>query len=461
MQTNEIIVECGNAVKSFCNKINALDFNMQQNKKQAVWQITDKMSKIEIVFLRKESVLHAPSVLYARIFPNKNDHFFLMPHEISVFEFDSSVKPYIYPYIESAERMSCCANELLSKIISLLTKVQDYVMDRLKFEAVKEAKNQEIYRVFNIKEKDIPKPSDESFIKLYKLYEQNIVLPRLTSKESPLIYLATGKINKAKKLYSKYNRNSLSAYDKIIFEKLNKGERDFELYFPECNSICDIFPFATSSAEGLLFLKCTLLLYVIFSVISVSLVLLVTSVKVSGTVYFAGVPWYFGLIIAALPALFGGIALRQKFIPILYRKNKEKVLQTDKMINSKAVSVFAYTIFIISLVFTLFFSFMACNDTVSFYDEHLNYYRYEDFLHFSSVNVSYTDIEKVYKIEGRYNDDNDYISRDSYVLCFRDGTVLDLDGYVSVKTTEEKVLTILADFIEEPTILESDRYIPQ
>ncbi len=106
MQTKSLITTCNDRIIKFYEEISAFDIKTKENKKQAVWEIIHNLSKIEIVYLKKGSVMHAPSVLYARIYPNKNDYFFFLTHELNILDTNSLSKPYIYPYIENEKRMS-------------------------------------------------------------------------------------------------------------------------------------------------------------------------------------------------------------------------------------------------------------------------------------------------------------------------------------------------------------------
>ncbi len=350
------------------------------------------------------------------------------------------------------------------KVKELLIKIQELIINDEKYTTVKNIKNQEIYRFYNVKEKILPGPQEEYFDKyhktLYQMYEETVIM-HLTSRESPFLQLIIGDFDKAKIMYLKWEkRNCLSAYEYSLLEKLKQGKFDFSFYSPECDSISETFLLSSPAADGLRFIMCTLTVYVILSVIFIGIVLLITSIRAHGTVLFTGAPWYFGLIMAGLPAIFGGIALRNKLTPILYPRKKEKILLVDSMFNSKNVSAFAYVVFIITLIATIAVTGLGSVDGISFYDDHLTYSKSENVLNYSLDNVSYEDIDKIYKIEGRYNDYGDYISRASYIICFKDGTSLDLDGYTSVKTTEKQILPILEKHTGEPIHLKSDRDIP-
>ncbi len=89
-----LIDRCHQELQQFCRTIDALDFRFQNTKKQALWRFFTSASQVEVVYEKKGTLLHAPSLLYARIYPLKGEVLFLHPHEMRCIAGLPLVTPY-------------------------------------------------------------------------------------------------------------------------------------------------------------------------------------------------------------------------------------------------------------------------------------------------------------------------------------------------------------------------------
>ncbi len=466
MDIRPMINTCTKQIQQFCKHIDALDLCIQEEKKQITWQITTLLSRLDIVYLKTASILHAPSTLYARVFLYKNDSFSLLPLEMQQIWNIPGCGTSIYPYIESPQRMDACICDLLSGLEALLLRMDMWAQTENRYASAREAKLQEVFRVCAVHPEDLPPRGshyeDIYYARLLQFYEERVLLPRFASAESPYLQLVIGQRKRAIKIYSKWEKkNSLTAFEQQLLLQLRQAEETPLLFQPDCNAVGAILPQANSGAEGKRIFLGVLLCYALFAPIFCGIFLLLSTIFSADTLFYAGCPWYCGFLTAGLPAIFGGIALRRALIPILCPRNKGDALAADRMLNGKKISAFANTVFAIALAAALMFTaFMSCSH-VCFYKDRLAFPKSDSFPFTGDRQQAYTDISGLYKIEGRYNDYGDFIPRASYVLYFTDGTHLDLNGFASLEDTEAQILPLLLPYSGPVVILASNGDLPQ
>lgn len=180
------------------------------------------------------------------------------------------------------------------------------------------------------------------------------------------------------------------------------------------------------------------------------------------TAVYCSAPWYFSIIMAILPGVFGGAVFYRKMIPLFYRKNQEKARAFDKMFRTGFSEYLGYLSFLAAVLLSFCFLVIVDVDSVRFYDTYFDYTDPESVsLLRSRIQVPYQEIAGLYHINSRHNQDGDTIHRGSYVMVFSDGTVFDLDGYTSEAYTAEHILPILGENGLEPEELDSDAQLPK
>ncbi len=468
MQAEALVSVCDRELRRFYEAIDGLQLETREDKKCAIWQMTAKLFKLEFVYLKKGGIMHAPSVLYTRIYPRKNDTMFFLPHELLTMvspavDFDAAV----FPYIENEERMVACTAELCAVLEALFPLLEELAINEERYQALKQQKTDEIFRVLKVKAPSFREEdyelAEEYYQDLYELHESAVVVFRLTAPDaSPYLQLADGKRNKAQKEYEKLEKKgNLTAYEQGLLTRLRE-KPDFQPYPADCDAAGALQPFVGSAAIGKWVLWSVFVCYLVFAAVFCGVFFLLELILSANTVFFAGVTWAYGLILSGLPGLFGGLALHRIFPPIWYGRKKQAALAADRMVNGKGTAIFAYVVFGLVAVLTVLLSAnLVIYGNLACYDTQLTYYEISEGSLPKKRVLGYTDATKVYRIEGRYNDYGDLISRASYVICFADGTQLDLDGYTSLETTEQALLPLLTPHTGAPVVLASDRDLPK
>ena len=201
-------------------------------------------------------------------------------------------------------------------------------------------------------------------------------------------------------------------------------------------------------------IKGMLLLFGAFSLVFCLLILLLHSIHAQGTRYFFGMEWWFGFILAGLPAVLGYTSFQSRIQEILNRKRPGtadfyKVAQEPSRIYK-----IAKWIVIIVLIAELGLCVWLSGENTRYYDTYgVSYNMREEYVRFD-----YKDVEEIFRIDARYNVYGDRIERPSYVLLLKDGSKIDLDGNGSL----EKQYEIVSALFERIRIteLDSDRDLP-
>ncbi len=470
MDFDKLIEVCDKHIREYCSEAAINDIELLQNSKLALWKIVTERSMINIAYSKKKTVMRAPSMLLARIHPRKDDPFFFLPHEIKIMTDNSSLQTYIYPFIESEERMGCCIDHLLSSISELLPTALRWAEDDEMWESIKEIKHREIYRVFKIKDSDLPPVGQvpynavENYYKrLYGLHEQNVVLMRLTSEGSPFILYSSGNIKGAKAIYAKLEKkDTLTEYEGRLYKYIKAGKEPPRCCPPECDAARELLPYMSNKRQLSLLFAGILSVGAVLSLMLCSLILLISGIYSDGAILFYGCPWYFGIMLSSFPAMFGFLTFRKLFYKLFYRKKADIAIRADSLLYSKGISKFTGIIFAVVLCFTLLLTAGVTTDCVSFNEDGIGYVSEYGYI-FAKAHTSnsYGNINGLYKLEGRYNDYGDYINRPSYVITFKNGDVIDLDGYTDIEETERHILPLIKPYIGEPVILHSDRELPK
>lgn len=333
--------------------------------------------------------------------------------------------------IESAERMQCCFESLISILENVTSQIAPFLLD----DSVLLEKQLENYKIITgAKEEDLDlhriEISDSSeqayYLSLQKMWDGFIFARFCTFK--PYTFLLKNKVNKGLKEYEKIRQHKLLEYEKQMVEYIRNSEsRTFQVF----DAACD-----TSVSEKLLvvtsWIKAFLTIFCISSALLCGLVVLYNFIISSGTVLTLSAPWYCGFLSAAFCSVFGAAA----FFAYMPNKHFSKTEQRNfsKILFSKGVRKLSFVVFSLSVAASVFFTVMIMTANVRFYD---------DTIKFGEHSYHYRQIDSVYRIDARYNMYDERIERASYVILFDDKTSLDLDGYTSVDITEKEVIPLM------------------
>jgi hypothetical protein len=162
-------------------------------------------------------------------------------------------------------------------------------------------------------------------------------------------------------------------------------------------------------------------------------------------------------LLAALPAMFGGIALRRSLYPLLFPKSASQKLEFDDIISdTPLVRYLSRGALAVTAAGVLLLIPVISSSNVQLYEDRatVNHSLLEH------QSFTYDEVEAIYHIQSRYNDFGTRLELDSYVIATADGQLTDLYAFASGEETRKKALPIFQKAGLEIIELDSDRDLP-
>lgn len=448
-----LVKQCHELAAQFSEKTNSFPMDVEENKKYAQWSLNYNLIKLQFVFTKKEKLMCPTATLYCRIFLGKNDDmYFHIPELIEYLDKDD-FKCYIFPYIESEERLRICFEVIEKFLIKHFDALNVLALDDQQFTLIKQRKLDELFRVCEFKEEN--KKQKELIEYWMGGYERFVILPRFAGEGAYREFLR-GKYAKALKLYDKFIRkNTATDYEMRLVNFIESLKKPYEAMPEACASVLEIEKYNGSKAEGISILKGFLILELLFGCVISAMFFAITELLSVGSIFYCGINWYWGFMISALPAMFGAISFRRKLAKFTQRKNYDKAMDYDELVNTRGVDKFSKITFAAVMIFTIVMSLSLLSYDSVFYKDYLKYSVDDGMISIREATCYYENLEKIIYSEGVYNEFGDYIDRPAYLLCFSDGKVWNSDNFVTLKTMEENILPIVKNYVEEISIIES------
>ncbi len=446
MLTNEFIALCDEFVKS---KNNILNKDIEDTKKICKYRIEFFGYILEFRYVKKENLYFKPNSLYCVLSLQKNSvvHYHLT--DIIPFLSDKCFKSCYFWNIPTAAILRNCFCSLVSTIETVISQIQPFLMNN---SILQKSLFDNYITLYNLKPHNIdfekiedPNDYSQTFFLSLQDMRDGYIFSRF-SNFAPYALLVKNKVYKALKKYEKlYQKNKLFEYEKQLVNHISNSEnKEFCLFDKDCY---------TQNADKLLsfssIAKAFLTVFIVFSFLFCGSIGIYNYILSYDTLILLSAPWYVGFPCAALCSIFGALALFH-YMPNK-RISKEEKKHLSNLVVQKGTKRLAFIAFAVSVLFSLFFAISMMVSNVRFYDDSID---------FMSQEYNYSQIHNVYYIKARHNPKGDIIQRPSYVILFKDKTSLDLDGYTSVKYTEEVVLPLLKDKGLDIIRVDSDNELP-
>ena len=443
MRLLEQINHMHSLVADFAEQTGAISVEYVEDKRYAEWSVKYNIIKLQFVLTKKEKILCPIATLFCRIYLGKNEkHYYHLPELMEYLEPDD-FQCYYFPYIESIERQTSCFAVLSTFLAKHISTINELAKSTEKSDKIKADKFAEVARLLEVKETE-----EEVLEYALSSYEAYVLLPRYVA-DGAYREFVFQKYDKALKLYEQMEKKgTLTQYEMRLVSFIKDLQTEYTALPEECNAIQKAKAWDSPSKEGLSILLMALVCELLFSILFSGVIIGINAVLSRETVYYVGMDWYYAFLWAGIPALFGGIALRNGVRRFLQKDIYEEGREFEKLTNPKWLDPVANGIFAFTFVGMLFMTVcMTCMST-RFYDEHMIYNTGESLIPVNTT-CNYEDLTKVYYSEGLYNDYGDYIERASYLLEFSDGSVWDSDGFTSVEVVESYVLPVLEEYYEQ------------
>ena len=429
--------------EAFAAKENALYTETAVDKHMICFSAYFRASRVEMVYSRKWETMAPPSVLFARIYLSKNNPVYLHFPELMGFFGVDDYRACYFPYIENAQRMADCMEALTAILGDYIPKIEEICNtgeDRVILE--RWARDDFTGKAAEENQEE----TDWEALSYFCRFQESVLVSRYTILPAYRAFL-DGKREKAIKRYEKIRKHGWSPYEVGLVEFLrSEKSRNFRP-MPE---ICDS---AKAYRRGELGDKTDLLGIVLsYGVLALFFCALIGAINLflaRDTLYFYGVEWWFGLLLALPTSVFGYFAFQRFLRPKL--GGSLDFLDVQK--NPKFQQYFAAAAFAVFMAGCLLFCVLVTPMSSRYYADHAVLYVEE-----GDGTFSYDQVREIYYIHGRYNDFGDLVDRASCVLVLDDGRQFDLDCDGSPQEQLEMVRHLLPGISVQEVA--SDRDLP-
>lgn len=429
------------------NKDDVLYAEFETEKWACVFSLYFRMIKIQFVYCWKWENLAPPSVLYCRIFPNKNIPVYLHFPELFVYLGVDEFRACYFPYIETTKRMEDCFEVLSGIVKDYLQRTEELCADGNDIRILEYQINHNFFGEEEITDEH-RNPLEEEDMEVAVLFQtmfENLMVARHTNLDAYDAYIK-GDWKESLGIYKKIEKRGVSEYEKrLCLFMLNEQNQGFKPMPDECMAVSDYNRKFNDKIEW----KGIGLAYVPTAIILCLIIIVINLFFSFGTIYYSEIPLWYAMIAALPTAIFGYHAFKRNILKLL---NKEKIQEgmefyelTD---NHPWIDRLAKALCVISILGFIVFAVNLSEMSLRCYDDYVLYYSEEE----SVEGFNYEEVNIIYYINARYNEDGDRIERPSYVLELEDGEQIDLDSCLSRKEQEK----VLHDLFSSVKIIELD-----
>lgn len=443
------------------------DFKINDNDDASgVHELEYRFSSFSAVFVYNENggEIHAKSSLLCRISfdTNGENDWHYQLYQLTDLLNPNDFRIAVFTYIENTQRMKACFEQLCGSLNEYTEQLNRIGADNglkgiIKRRAIDEYVR--YFKMFSPFEQYNEEEAEKKILYLDYLYDYESSLVQDHSAAGIYSDFANGKYKKAEKYLKKridrdnYTDHQMRLY--IFLNSLQNGEK-YDAIPDECNACKIAEKYIYGNSRGIDMLRGAAMLVLPLTLLLFSLSGLFSWMFVKNAVYSTSAPWYFQLLIAfnsaAFCSLFGSIAFQKRIIPKIHKKSPEKLQQAqdfDSLLNTERSYKAVKFIFSLIIAAAVVFMFLINAQRINFFEDSFTVANDNLCKPFSPAEYNYADIDSVVLSHGIYNEDGDYIERESYAVIMKNGTIIDLDGFDSVENTTAHILPIISKYCGE------------
>lgn len=430
---------------------NAISCETEHSKKTDAIRLNYAGFTLQLCLLKAAVSNTPPCTLYCLFIPSCGEGRYLHLGEVTD-GFDCTV----FPYIENTDRLQKCFNSLAETIKNSLEKLGCLAADRQKISALFNMQEQELRRIFNLRDRHFP--SDENdrvkyLIYIEGLYSFTYYLPAFTVDDAYISYLK-GEFDTAERRYQQKKRR-ITAEEELA-AALVQMDSEYRPIPEGCFAAKDLAKVRRGSR--------TLAFAVMFGIMTLLLsigIYAVYYINSLGTVYTYKTPWYYAIIPSVFPALFAAYLHSGGIIRLVRRDWGRRLSDFNEIAFGPILRVSVNLILVFSLAMSIMYIVWATSNTVKFYDDMLTVPAVEYPTPWTETDsYSYENIQEIYLIGEHRGYYGRTVSRTSYVIVFKSGYMLDLDGYLPYVAQKSRIAMITDKYGIQPKYAKNIDLIP-
>lgn len=427
--------------RGYAEQPQTLGTEQQRVRRGVSFAILRRVIRLELLLVRA-SFGEVRNLLYCRIYPCKTvDFYYLLPELFVGLEIDE-YRSCFFTEIESEDRLERCFLQL--------TRLLDRHLPAIEAAAAQGQIPLE------------PKPTDRQMPEeRMRAVDDGGIRDGLVSYSYSLApayrALLCGQRSKAVRLLERARRKGRSfRYQDRLCAYLKRCGEDFLPMPEDCNAVLAEQRIRRRAIP--VYLASFAVLYAAFTLLFWGLGCLFLGLFTRGCAAYFSVSWEAAPLLAGLPAMFGGFALRKKLATLVSKKHDREINRLDRLKNSRGLDVFTALVFAAAIAASLFFFAQIYGCTVRIYPDRLDYAAEESVLR--RQELRFDEIREICHVSARYNVYGDRIERSSYVIVAKDGRRFDLNGSASEQQCERILFPLLAEWKIPFTEADTARELP-
>ncbi|GEM_PF-4161324 len=400
--------------------------------------------RLEIVFRTKGGSLCCPCTLFCRVYPSIDSERYMPMCDLVNDGFVCSV----FPYIETVQRLDDCFAALTSAIDRSLPDLKTICSDDNTVKSLFKRQEAEFIKQFKLKSKHTTFDSEQTrqayFTLLCDIYEGSVFLPTMTTDEAYLSFLK-GKRKKAIKLFK--NKKRPTYYEAALANAIADMPPEFVPISDDC--------FARKYYQKALFGRIPLAFFTVLPFMSIffcGIYALLCRFLSFGAVISLELPTLIGIpAFALIPSALAAVFFYDRATAFIRPRANLKLIEfTDITISDKLRTLCRIVFTIVMALETVFAMMLSCT-ALRFYPTYVTepanalQMPWDD-----TVKYDYKNITGVYHYAGMTNAYGEYIEKEGYLITFKDGYKVRLDGYGNIKM-QNKAIEYLKDYYDEIT----------
>lgn len=404
---------------------------------------------IEPVFRTKGGELCCPCTLFVRLRAKSHEGRFFELTDIADAFGDESFECAVFPYIETEERLTACLDALAERLAALLPSMKAVFADDNALKELFDRQEKCFREQYMLKDKHLTfhdESAKEDYLEyLCDLYETTAYLPTMTTDDAYISFLS-GDRAKAERLIKKKKRPL--DFERRLLAAMYELPPDFKPISDECFARSDY----KSALRGKI-LATFLLMLPVFTAVYCGAYVQLCRLLSKGCLMSLEMPWYDGILLfAAAPALMTAVT-HYDHISALFtsRASRKRLTEFTDITISQKFRTSLNILLTIVLAFSAFEMMMLSSIAVRFYGGKVTEPATEIPMPWDNVIAyKYEDVTGIYRYDGQTNDYDEYISRPGYVITFKGGYSLDLDGYGDIDT-QASAVALLNEYCDTVT----------
>ena len=363
-----------------------------------------------------------------------------LPVEYSIYDLFNIIdlknfKCYTFASVTSEKKVIEIIKKLIKVFLKYRNKIEELSTNLDKIATLEQDIKEKIKLILN---EDVFDTRDAFYLmNMLEIYYA-LDVARFTSEsyDGYICYLK-GNYKKAIKKYSKL-KEKVTKYEKRLIEYM-KDNAEKENISQDMNTTIEANSLKNTKMVLIPMFIGWIVLTPVWCVVYYIIFKIAFEIFTRGTIYSGGSEVFMLFMPAFITAIINSYFIRKFVYKILYKKDYDKIIALDE-IENKHIDGFMSKLFQFIIASCIVTTILMANTNISFYEEYFN--NNLEFTKLKGENISYMDVNSVYKAYARINDFGQTIEYPTYVIVLNDGRKIDLYFDMDFEEVKKNIIPI-------------------